>query len=254
MIRSFKHFNTIYENIEFYRNIKEKNKNIVESIKEGLIYSWSYNIFKNKLKDLLNSIKEFDVNILLNNHYIELEINIKNEINFLEKIKNILNQSGYLISNWKYKNEKEFRTSDLPEKLNFKNKNLILRFNKKYDLEEKGVRYKMYHITNIRLLNKIIKKGILPRNNNVLEKHEERIYLFDNIESANLYLDDKNTNKTIKDIDKISDLMDEDFFIILEVDLRLVRRIKLYKDPKFNEQDGAYYTEDSIPPICIKVL
>jgi hypothetical protein len=40
----------------------------------------------------------------------------------LEKIKNILNQSGYLISNWKYKNEKEFRTSDLPEKLNFKNK------------------------------------------------------------------------------------------------------------------------------------
>ena len=244
---SFNQFKTIYDNIQFYKDVKESRKNEILCIKEGLIQSFSYNTFKLHLKRLIERLKIYDYEINLTDNYIELKVKINKRDEFLNSIKTLLNQSGYIVSNWKYI-DGVFKNSDLPEEL-YKSE-IVIRFNKKYDFKEGGIKLKMFHVTNIKYLKKILKKGILPKSKNVIENHEERVYLFDNIESAEYYLEYKNEGKTIdEEIDKYSD-----FYIILEIDIRLVKKISLYKDPKFMESDGAYYTYDSISPISIKVL
>lgn len=110
----------------------------------------------------------------------------------------------------------------------------------------------LYHITPLKNLKKIMKKGLIPKSHNKLLKHEDAIYLYnsDNIEELQ--------NMAIEILYKQSDHKE---FAILEIDLRKKKNIdnpiltdrifRLYSDP---DMSNAFFTMENISPDEIKVI
>jgi len=206
----------------------------VSLIKEGLILSWEYD-------KLINILKKKNLQYNLKDYCLELTFNKKNITkDFIDDFSKLLNLSGYYVSVYYINNNKEKGFPSLNDW--FSNYNQIkLELNKKFDSDLTGIPLKMYHITELKNINKIKKQGLIPLSYSKIEKHPDRVYLFDNIDSANYY---KN------DIIGRYNLEDENM-IILEIDTRLINKIKLYYDPKFGEDWGAYYTYSNISPFAI---
>lgn len=208
----------------------------VSLIKEGLIQSWEYD----KILSILE--KKFNVKCNLTDFCLEIifdRADITKDIT--DNLTQILNLSGYYISNYYIDNNKEKGSLSLKEW--FSNYNQIkLQLNKKFDSDSNGIPLKMYHVTKKENIDRIKKQGLKPVSNSKIEKHPDRIYLFDNIESASYYKNDLIEMYNLNDID----------VIILEIDTRLINKIKLYEDPKFcGENWGAYYTYSNISPFSI---
>ena len=49
------------------------------------------------------------------------------------------------------------------------NKNLTIYFNKKYDFQDSGIKVFMYHVTDSRLKNKILKDGLISKSKKKIE-------------------------------------------------------------------------------------
>ena len=78
-----------------------------------------------------------------------------------------------------------------------------------------------------------------------IEYHPERIYLFDSLEDAKFYADE---------IKLGVDFMAKEIKpVIIKVDMRIVKNIKLYIDPKYPGKD-AYYTYDNISFMALKEI
>jgi len=216
--------------------IEDKIKEFpVSLIKEGLINSWSYD------KLLIVLKKQINFNYNLTDYYIEMIIN-RSEITkeIIDKLIQVLNLSGYYISNYYIDNNKEKGIPLLKEW--FSNYDQIkLQLNKKFDSDSNGVPLKMYHVTEKQYIDRIKKQGLKPISNSKIEKHPDRVYLFDNIESAYYYKNDliERYNLNFDDV------------IILDIDTRLINKIRIYEDPKFGEDWGAYYTYSNISPFAI---
>jgi len=104
----------------------------------------------------------------------------------------------------------------------------------KYNTESNKIPDNLYHITDVKNLDKIKKMGIVPKSKNKISLHPSRIYL--------TYLDQ---TKWLSKIFKKNHQMDP---IVIKIDtyhLYKDRKIKLYIDPRMQD---AYYTYDNIPP------
>jgi len=207
----------------------------VSLINEGLILSWEYDKLLNALKNQLifeYNFKDFCLEITFDRTNITKEV--------VDKLYQILNLAGYYVSIYYIDNNKGKGLPSLPEWFNSYYQ-IKLQLNKKFDSDSNGVPLKMYHVTEKLYINKIKKQGLIPISHSKIENHPDRIYLFDNMDSASYYRNDiiERYNKKNDDI------------LILEIDTRLVNKIQLYEDPKFGEDWGAYYTYSNISPFAI---
>jgi hypothetical protein len=211
-------------------------------VDEGLIYSYSYDKVIEKIQNLMNKY-DIDYDIALDfGIHLKIKLN-NNRFYFYNDIKKLLNVAGYYISNWKNTYEpfkiKKLNIDDI------KNNNYLeLILNKRYDFVDNSINIFLYHVSEKSKLDKILKQGLIPKSNNMIENHPDRIYLFNNVESCENFINEKN---------EILNINREDY-IIFKVDMRLIKKIKLYKDSKFNDKYGALYTYDNIDPISLTIF
>jgi len=242
MLKKFTEFNGHYHDI----NIKLLENFNNELISEGLIMSVEYEQIVDKLNNLLKKYKvKGNSHIYTSNDRVQLDIYgiklLKNKKEFYNEFKSLLNLLGYYISNYAI-NDGESIKKDLSFDIFSQNDSFVIWLNKKFDYE-KGTPVELYHITYKRHLDKIKKQGLIPKSKSIIERHPDRIYLF-------LELDDARNYTGLRDL--YSDESPE--YLILKIDTRLLKRIKLYEDPKFDKDILALYTYDNIPPNSIAII
>jgi len=205
-------------------------------IKEGLISSWDY-------EDLAGILKRENFEISFDSFSFKIKI-LRNNVteDLIDYIKSILNVSGYNTSYWKLDTGENGK--DLPNNYEWFGdyKYINIELNKKFDSELKGIPIYLFHVTEKKFLDKINKNGVYPNSLNKIEKHPDRIYVFDNLESSMFYVNDL--------ISRFN--LDKNNMIILKIDTRLTNGVKLYYDPKFGDSDfGASYSYDHFSPMSI---
>ena len=171
--------------------------------------------------------------------YVNISLREKNK-KFFDDLYSFLNLSGYYISKYKTNNDDKFKNTNLDIKTYF-DKNvseLSITFNKKFDFGDNGIKSKLYHITDQKYKDKISDFGLSIKSKKLIENHPDRIYLFDDINHIDTFIEQRK-------------VYDENFVpLILQIDVKLCNKIKLYVDPKFPTAD-AFYTYDFIPPMAI---
>lgn len=230
---------------------KKLNNFPLELINEGLIKSIDYDVFEKRLILLFSKYHKF-IDIKITHFGVKLIINngVFNKHLYNDFI-SLLNVCGYIISYFYYDEENNTHNRTIDENDVFHYNYDILNINliKKFDAEEIEIPIILYHLTEKINLNKILKIGLVPKTKNKIENHPERIYLLSNL-------------REVLSLKKVFDDLYEKNYIILEIDIRLLKKIKLYKDPTYfnNLEDyedinnQALYTYDNIPNYAIKKL
>jgi hypothetical protein len=175
--------------------------------------------------------------------YIKIDVKYSNMDDAERMFKMLENVYGWYISNIVYdlfddmetESIKDFDYSYLGEILVDEDDEITFTFEKKFDKEYEGTDTTIYHITDEKYLNKIQRIGLVPRSENKLTVHPERIYFSLTYKGVEELL--KNHNFIIDDV------------VVLEVDISDLD-IKLYYDPNMPE---AVYTMSNIPPKNIKI-
>jgi len=242
--------------IELTNNFKIKDFPS-EIVNEGLIRSFDYNVFVDKLNKLFN---KYGKNVLIEQNHqgvlITFESHVFNKHLFTEFL-SLLNVCGYVMSYYYYEDfyfDKVKIGKPSENEIFYKKYNLMMiNIIKKYDIENyKGLPEYLYHVTERKNIEKILKKGLIPKAKNKIEEHPERIYFTDNIDGANDFrtMLQYSMNFNIEDL------------IILKINTKLLNKIKLYYDPTFFETEDeyennsykAFYTYDNISPYSIEII
>ena len=92
----------------------------------------------------------------------------------------------------------------------------------------------VYHVTPFRLVNKILKNGLVPKSEGKLSKHPDRIYLSYGGKAAKIILQQLRSRSIM--LNKPED------FAVIKVDFNSIKNPKV--DPNF---DGGFYVTDYIP-------
>jgi len=250
MIKKFNEYIPIYEKI-----IQKKYKNFPEELlNEGLIKSIEYDKFvellerlfeksgKNKLSyDLIQT--HMGVNIEVDRGFFSEEL--------FEKLINLLNVSGYIV-NYFFLDEEEYNRYPDMKDLFSNYETITINIIKKFDTTNNSpLPEYLYHVSEQKYYDKIMKNGLIPRSLKKIENHPERVYFLDSLEGANNF----------KEI--LEDMNPENNYIILRVDIKLLPKLKLHFDPTYfqNEEDyyneekyKAYYTYNNITPLSLKLI
>ena len=120
-------------------------------------------------------------------------------------------------------------------------------FESKFDEEVESIPNKLYHVTPYDYVDKILKKGLIPKSKSKLSFHIDRIYLAINIKAA----------KSIINEFKIHDTFNKKSrnYSILEIDTDNLH-VKFMKDPNATLPDGeilGIYTHENIHSKFIKL-
>ena len=208
-------------------------------LNEGLIKTYPISIYKDTLLNNLNILNiELDIDINFNNETFKL-ITLKVSFEQLIIINSYVNNLGYFLSKFIIKRNNKTNTFKYdPNTFEYQSKNndgLILFYESKFD-EQINITNKIYHATEIKNIEKIIKNGLYPKSNSKIEYHSERIYL------------SENKKECIKLIPKLRafSLNINIPFVLLEIN----KPGKYYLDSK---SDGVY-TFENIPKKNIKLL
>lgn len=217
------------------------------SMKEGLIISVDYNMFINKLSNLLNKFN-IEYNVSNTDEFVKLHINLKNTNHktFDKQLQELKNNTGYFTSNLiDVKKDEKIKSI-----LNSKNDTFLIYFQKRFDVP-KETPQRLFHATTKQYYEKIKRTGLTTKTQKMISDDLERLYLTDNlVESIDFCTQKrffyKNKYRNIEKFD-----MNIDEWVILEIDIFSIPDIKLYKDEKMN---NSYYTYDFIPFYAIKVI
>lgn len=102
-----------------------------------------------------------------------------------------------------------------------------------------------YHVCLLRVVSKILKQGLAPRNNGRIASHTERVYLF--LEYNNEWKNDVASN--FKESGK------EEPYAYLKIDTRnIIPQIKFYYESNVMTNNPAIYTLEPTPPSVIKLI
>ena len=225
-------------------------KNYIQQIFEGLIITHDLD---KSIKIISNLLDKFSIfyKIEKDTNYKTFKIFIENpcdlSIVHYEKLFITVNNLGYFESAFrvtnKYDMSKMYKWDNFDQFIRkISNMSLLeIIIESKKDKELDKLPPILYHLTNTKKIKKILKIGIVPKNNNKKSFHLERIYLTDKLVNINTLLtqflfDDKLNNKK------------EDYTTLIINTINL--NIKLYKDPNFK---NGYYTEENINPENIKI-
>lgn len=124
------------------------------------------------------------------------------------------------------------------------------------DIEVTSIPDILYHVSLSCFESKISKHGLIPKSDNKINIHDDRVYMFIDYDK-NLI---SNFCKRLVNIfdDKYLDERYEDnniIFNIYKIDLTKTdkRNIRLFTDPYF-KKDIAVYSRNGIPPICLSII
>lgn len=238
MIKEFNFFN---KDSSLYNNFFHLK------MKEGLIYSLDYDIFNNKLENLL---KKYNVkfNIKIANEYVSLYIKLEklNHKNFNKLIIDLINNCGYFISKLIDINSGK----NIKSILESENEEFLFFFQKRFDIP-KDLKGNLYHSTTEHYYNKIKGTGLSPKTQKMISNDLDRIYLSDNLEESIDFCTQKRFFYKQKYRNNNLFNMDINKWVVLEIDIFSIPDIKLYVDPKM---DNSYYTYDFIPFYSIKII
>jgi hypothetical protein len=179
-------------------------------------------------------------------------------VNELEWLMNLINNLGYYCSAYnlfKNKKRKYFIWVSKGDYLNdIKNCNEVeFLFESKFDEILKHKPSIIYHVTERKNIEKIIKIGIVPKSKHKKTYHMDRIYvalhLDLSIKIKNMFIYDKIRNSKLPV--GYDDIKDE--YIILELNItdNFYKDMKIYKDPNMK---GGYYIYNNIRPQDIKII
>lgn len=119
-------------------------------------------------------------------------------------------------------------------------------FEPKFDvlLSNDDIPNELYHVTPKRLVEKILKKGIVPKSGNMFTNHPERVYLF--MQDPSDMVDEiAHTFNLGKDIDEE--------YVVIEVEYDKIRNgNRFYIDPNSN-YINACFTLEPIPPFALRI-
>jgi hypothetical protein len=221
--------------------------NIPKKLNEGLISTTpihdAYNILSRVFKYREDPVVPIRKDVRNNRLYIEINTLPLNTIQFLLKT---INNLGYFVSqimvlgisyDKKKENYEQFRYSDpkINEILNEKDEyqEIWLNIEAKFDIDSETPKV-LYHVTDKKHLNKILRIGLVPKSKSKKAYHPDRIYF-------------------VSDLRDARDLMDELYslpnnkneYLILKITGENLN-IKSYQDPNF--QGFGFYTLENIPP------
>lgn len=218
-------------------------------LSEGLIKTTDVNTAVKKLESMFrsNNFKNmiFSANGDDDGHISIGIVNNGKTMEFSEKLASLLNVLGYYISNITIVDNSEENFSmpkSMDEFLNAMKKHAkdksVREFHiimePKFEKPEKEKFTYLYHVTEKKHLEKILKIGLVPRSKSKLSYHPERIYLANNSALSAIF-------------DKYKEFVKEP--ILLKVN---VEGLSIY--PDINACFGAYFTTENIGPDKIKVL
>lgn len=109
----------------------------------------------------------------------------------------------------------------------------------------------LYHCTDSVNINKILKKGLIPRSNNALFMFPDRIYAFkgDVLTQEQIEIMYQIQMKHNEDISGTKNPIEKLEYYLLTIDInKIPQDVKLYSDPL---SKGAVFTNDNIPPSAI---
>ena len=226
-------FNEIFKYNEYIENIDNVSAKEIDDM---------YHIFCNYIitEGLISTYPSQKTEKLLRKKYIQYDIQLMDDgdiyilgdITNYEDIKKLINTLGYFIS-FVYINDEWIKYD---EKYLDDIKGISIE--PKYDTELEILPKYLYHVTQNKYLNKILKIGLIPKHHDKLTHHPDRIYVSNDLKSA----------QEIKMfIEKTYDT-EASILIIDTSDLHN----KFYSDVNLR-QDG-FYTLNNISPKNIKPL
>lgn len=214
--------------------ITEKERKIL--LGEGLIVTRDPYMVTNTIN------KWYSKSVIVKNHKTEdgslgvIELTFKKrDKETVEKFNNLMNNYGYFPSTW-FRGDNEETFNDI-NNIDY-NQLYQIRYEPKFDVLYVPQERYLYHVTDHKHLDKIMKIGLTPRTKSKVSYHPERIYLSTDIESLN----------------EIGDMMVYDGHIDDMVTLRIDTygiKIPFMLDGQFY---GGVYTTYNIPPSHIKVI
>ena len=245
-------------------------ESFINKIEEGLIKT--YDIDKT-LEDLNRITSQYNLNFnlnKLNNNTFELSISEFNKIPYLKEtisfiLDNIFNLYGWFPSKLEVvnlfgaKNTFYFKRDYLFNPLN-KISDVKITFESKFDLIDKDIPDKLYHLSIQHYKDSILKWGIITKGKSKLTTHDydSRIYLckssndckilinqmsiFYANEKDSILYSGKNPNKIYNKNTK---------WIIYEIDSKLAVIKKLYRDPNYI---NGYYYLNNIPKESLSIF
>ena len=229
-------------NLYYEYNLYLKNVNLLY---EGLITSYP---MQQTIKIIVrNGYKTSSVDSINNTFVIKIEFYSKNScIEQVHELIKLGDRCGWTISEVRYnlerKNVEEFL-------LNYTSKTnvLYLDFEAKYDIEIKDIPSHLYHVTPKENFNKIMKYGLIPKTENKMSSHPDRIYFLSE------YTDDS-IQQLINRLYTTSINKKSGEYYLLEIvnPKGQIPGLRLYKDPRYLNK--GMYTLQSIDPKVINKL
>lgn len=222
---------------------------LIKQFNEGLIKSYPLLQSVSSITKFLNERTNLNFEIYPNHDVNVFDLVIHNGLtnSNLKEVLPFINTFGYFPSSYYIERNKmtpifdKYSFTNLSNILNDVNNNyksITLRFEAKYDNDVTKVlpRY-IYHISDLKNKGKILKLGLLPKNN-VKATHPERIYFLKNLNNSETLVKQFNLDK----------------YIIFKIDRnKLDKSIKFYNDPNFIDNQGVY-TYSNIKPEVIQIF
>jgi hypothetical protein len=214
-----------------YEEIIHKNCML---LKEGLIKTYPLNSMIGMLskygESFYNSYNHSGGVLVLANNYLNGSS--------IEMVNKVLDAGGYYVSYYSVFLKTSPTKSDLVKK--FKDlpnmediHQLWIIYEAKFDsiVDISNIHF-LYHLTEKRYLERIKRDGLVPRANNKLTNHPDRIYFT---------MDEVGLNMLLPQFINLGKSINE--YIILRIDYRLANKPKLMLDPNFSSY-GVYTTEN----------
>ncbi len=243
--------------------------NYIDSLNEGLIMSYNYDIFAEYLEKY-SGITVLDINYVDNNDAdtkMLYFITYEDEYNkYKDKLKTYINKCGYFISllnKYTYQGLKLVDIQVEPKFIVEVTSGIYDKYDLIYDKENDGIKNKcngiLYHITLDAKYNKIKDNGLIPKSGNKKSIHPERIYFYPSnlIDKPDISLisqakflykpNGKYINSVMKYVTKKGLKID-----ILKIDLYKYQNIKyrFFQDP--NHPQGIF-TYEPVHPECVEL-
>lgn len=213
-------------------------------IKEGLINTYPISIYYDTLNDNLLYLnnKGIEYNIISNkiNETFKIELS-KVDFDSVMMIDSFCGNMGYFLS--KIKVIRDNKSNIIKYDYNtfysdiINNDGLVLYYEAKFDNIIDVDSDKLYHATNIKNIESILKNGLYPKSESKIDYHYERIYLSDNLDKCERII----PKLRVFNSNKIKD------YIIIEIDNK---DYTYYKDPKSN----GFYIYQNIVNTELRIL
>ena len=198
-------------------------------IREGLIMTHSLDYTVNHIKRFLGNL--YSVIHNYNNNESIFVVYFKTKDKNVDTLLKFTNNMGYFVSSYVKDGDLFKPVGDLTDIDG-------LRFEAKYDMEAINLNRYIYHVTDKKNLDKILKIGLTPKTKSKLSYHPERIYLAKNENSVN----------DIIELFKRGNFINEP--LVLKIDTNNLPNVFLV-DKQF---DGGVYTQQNIPPKNIEIV